>query len=329
MARTSHRGDRPTTPHAHAQRPGSRWRRPRSPEPHAARAPAPRPGLVDERAPEAGGDFDGDDWLEPEALRPSRAPWAFGLIALVGTVGYLALSTTDTPEALEPEASAELEAPAAPAVAEPAAEVFAAAEAPAVPDAPAVEEPAVDEAPAGALDEGGGVPLAPVEDPDEAFWTADDSAYASLPVRAFTPAAGPPVSGAVERPVLARGPSTASSEAAARLFLSGRQQLDEGRAWAALARFKKAVARTPRSPDAWFGLALAHTDLRQASLARSAARKALALEPRHADATLLLGFLAQQQRDAAAARQHYERYLEFEPEGAFAGEVKTILSRLP
>jgi cytochrome c-type biogenesis protein CcmH/NrfG len=120
-----------------------------------------------------------------------------------------------------------------------------------------------------------------------------------------------------------------SALAAARLFDSGRAQLDAGRAWTALAYFKKAVARSPKNPDAWFGLALARTDLRQTALARDAANKALALDPRHPGATLLLGFLAQQRRDTVTARQLYARYLELEPDGAWASEVKTVIAQLP
>lgn len=109
----------------------------------------------------------------------------------------------------------------------------------------------------------------------------------------------------------------------------GRRQLDAGRATAALARFKRAVARAPRDPDAWFALALARTDLRQTPLARAAARRALVLEPRHADATLLLGFLAQQQRNPTAAKQLYSHYLELEPQGPWADEVRSVLAQLP
>ncbi|MEW5738141.1 MAG: tetratricopeptide repeat protein [Myxococcota bacterium] len=139
--------------------------------------------------------------------------------------------------------------------------------------------------------------------------------------------ASPPV--VTKAPAVRRQPATGSAEAASRLFAAGKKQLDEGRARAALVRFKKAVMRSPKSPEAWFGLALARTDLRQGALARAAAERVLKLDSSHPGATLLLGFLAQQKKDVDTSRKLYARYLELEPEGPFAAEVKSVIAQLP
>lgn len=136
----------------------------------------------------------------------------------------------------------------------------------------------------------------------------------------------------VKAPAMAltlRPPSAAAKQAAERLFATGRRALDAGKATAALSRFKKAVARSPKSPDAWFGLALARTDLKQGALARTAAERALKLDPQHAGATLLLGFLAQQKKDLDTSKKLYARYLELEPQGEYVAEVQSVIAQLP
>ncbi|MEW6433311.1 MAG: tetratricopeptide repeat protein [Myxococcota bacterium] len=215
------------------------------------------------------------------------------------------------------------DAPAAPLAAPGAAAEVAAAPSPAV-DAsadPAVEVGRVDARP---VDDGAGAPRSPLPP-----W-GRLGAGASV-----VPDAGDETTGAsagCRCDAATRSPGSLAHEAprmSPRFFDAARQQLDAGRAWAALARFKRAVATAPKDPNAWFGLALARTDLGQTSLARKAARRALAVDPAHAGATLLLGFLAQQQHDVAAARQLYAHYLELEPEGPWAAEVQAVIAQLP
>jgi hypothetical protein len=331
-----------------------------------------------------------EDWPAAQALRPSRAPWAFAALAVVGAAGYVALATAPTveDERNETRASAPMEAKApgaaVAALATPRGAASSAlteelteettAEARGTEvdgDLPAVAPRSGSDLAATGPHESATKPLEPRTAPLEPAPQADGTAPTPLIAAAATAApwslAAPPAAGtgdvaaagvtvgkirrvpgrgatssptgapvdvasdcACARPARAPAPSAAvSALVAARLFDSGRAQLDAGRAWTALAYFKKAIARSPKNPDAWFGLALARTDLRQTALARDACNKALALDPRHPGATLLLGFLAQQRRDTVTAKQLYARYLELEPDGAWASEVKTVIAQLP
>lgn len=266
-----------------------------------------------------------DGGSQPRPPRASRLPWVFAAVSLAAMGGYVALSVEGPAPQGEPATDRKGARDAAGAVvarvAHPTAQT---AQAPAsvarttrlTPGQDALARTAEEAPPAG-------------DAPDpEAAASADE---ASPTTAGETEAeATPPVVTAAPVTLGARvGSPATSAEAAARLFAAGKKQLDDGRARAALARFKKAVVRTPKNPDAWFGLALARTDLRQGLLAGRAAERALKLNPSHAGATLLLAFLAQQRHDVAASKKLYAKYLELEPDGPFTSEVKSVIAQWP
>lgn len=317
----------PPSSHVRPRCPGTSCRARRR-TPRASRSAAAWPSTPVASAPPE----DGPELVLP---RPSRVPWLFALVGVGALGGYAALwvpssaqSADEGPEASltsspsPSPASHQAALPSTPAPAEAATPAETTGEAP-----PTSSAGMLDEAPAGAQADAATVPAAPLEkagavDMPEARTTAH--LHAPQDCACAVESASPPPAALAPRPA-----PTSATQAAARLFAKGRQALDAGKTTEALARFKRAVARMPKSPDAWFGLALARTDLKQSALARAAAEHALALDPRHAGATLLLGFLAQQKKDNETSKKLYARYLELDPQGEYVDEVRAVIAQLP
>jgi CheY-like chemotaxis protein/uncharacterized membrane protein len=111
--------------------------------------------------------------------------------------------------------------------------------------------------------------------------------------------------------------------------------LDEARAAYKKGQTKQAqqllesyLADNPKDTEALVLLAHCHLDRGALSRALETARQAVAVDANLADAYLVIGTVQQSSNRNDDARNAYQTYLKLSPNGAFAGEVRTILGHL-
>jgi len=93
------------------------------------------------------------------------------------------------------------------------------------------------------------------------------------------------------------------------LRAAGLAALQRGDAAAACEHFSRAVAAAGAGADVWFGLSLAHRQLRSLEAERAALERTLELEPRHVPALIRKGDLYSESSDPRAATPFYRAAL--------------------
>ncbi len=113
------------------------------------------------------------------------------------------------------------------------------------------------------------------------------------------------------------------------LLVRADRLMSAGQYRAALAMYRKLIARKPRQVDALFGAALASHELSQNKGSAAYLQKTLALKPDHPLANILAGFGDQLDQRYNDARVRYSRFLSVEDEGDQAEEIRAVLASMP
>lgn len=113
------------------------------------------------------------------------------------------------------------------------------------------------------------------------------------------------------------------------LLVRAGEAMDHGQYRAALAMYRKLIAREPRQVDALFGAALAAYELKESRASAGYLARTLKLSPNHPLANVLAGFGEQLGKRYGGARDHYGRFLSVAEEGDQAEEIRAVLARLP
>ena len=113
------------------------------------------------------------------------------------------------------------------------------------------------------------------------------------------------------------------------LTTAGLAALQRGDPAAAREHFSRAAAASDAGADVWFGLALAHRQLRSFDAERAALDRTLELEPRHVPALIRKGDLYSEKSDPRAATPFYRAALKIAQSigrlpAAWRGELERI-----
>lgn len=127
----------------------------------------------------------------------------------------------------------------------------------------------------------------------------------------------------------ASDPASSPADDPGSLTAAGLAALQRGDAAAAREHFGRAAAAAGAGADAWFGLSLAHRQLRALEAERAALDRTLQLEPRHVPALIRKGDLYSESSDPRAATPFYRAALKIAQSigqipAAWRGELQRI-----
>ena len=108
----------------------------------------------------------------------------------------------------------------------------------------------------------------------------------------------------------------------------GKALYKKGQAKRAVVVLEKAVAEKPDGDEALVVLANSYLDRGASAKALGFALRAVKANPQNADGFLVIGAVQQEKNNRSEAKAAYEQYLKLSPKGAFADEIRSIVSKM-